>query len=390
MELMIMIKTWKDQQTPALAIVARGDQISTDNPHSFKVKSQSNQEQTYHIAKQGDKYTCTCEHYQETQTCIHVLAVKFRKDLKQSIKNVIGTKPICEQCNSHNVVKNGKRKNKSGTINRYLCKECGHRFTDNQGFQKKRAEPEKIALALDLYYRGLSVRKVAEHFKQVHNLDVSHMTVYRWIEQYSRLASEWMNSQQVHTGERWHIDETIVKVNGEHRYLWNVLDNETRFLLATHVSKNRSLLNTRMPIKKAKKVTSDRPKEVFTDGMMAYPSAVVKELGKRGVKGHRGFWSPHVRVPSIRAKESNNIIERLHGSEKERIKVMRGFDQDNGCATLSEGFRVHYNLIRDHQTLGITPGEKAGLLRIDGFRWLEVLKKSTKKISPDLLQASSA
>ena len=108
--------------------------------------------------------------------------------------------------------------------------------------------------------------------------------------------------------------------------------------------------------------------------MMAYPTAVIKELGKRG--GPNGFWSPHVRVPSIRANESNNLIERFHGSEKERIKVMRGFDKDNGCNTIMEGFRVHYNLIRDHQSLGVTPGEVAGLPKIDGFRWLEVLKKA--------------
>jgi transposase-like protein len=200
------------------------------------------------------------------------------------------------------------------------------------------------------------------------------MTVYRWIEQYSRLASEWMNNQQVHTGERWHIDETMVTVDGKARYLWNVLDGKSRFLLATHISENRSLENARMPMKKAKQQTNDRPKEVFTDGMMAYPAAVVKELGKRG--GPSGFWSPHVRVASIRSFRSNNLIERFHGSEKERVKVMRGFDKDGGCKTIMEGFRVHYNLIRDHQTLGVTPGEVAGLPKIEGFRWLEVLKKA--------------
>lgn len=372
-----MNKTWKDQNTPALAIVARGDQITSINPNSFKVKSQSNLDKTYLVEKQGSNFICTCEHYHQTKNCIHVLSVKFRSDLKQSIVNITSSKPTCEQCNSNNVVKNGKRHNKSGTINRYLCKNCSHRFTDNQGFQKKRADPEKIALALDLYFRGLSVRKVAEHFQQVHNLDISHMTVYRWIEQYSRLASEWMDNQQVQTSERWHIDETVVKVDGKKRFLWNVLDSESRFLLATHVSANRSLQNTRTPIKKAKKVTPDRPLEVFTDGMVSYPRAVIKELGSRGMKGRKGFWSPHVRVPSIRAKESNNLIERLHGSEKERIKVMRGFDQDIGCANIMEGFRVHYNLIRDHQSLGVTPGVVAGLPKIDGFRWFEVLKMAT-------------
>lgn len=376
-----MNKTWKDQNTPALAIVARGDQITSINPNTFKVKSQSNLDKTYLVEKQGSNFICTCEHYHQTKNCIHVLSVKFRSDLKQSIVNITVSKPTCEQCNSNNVVKNGKRHNKSGTINRYLCKNCGQRFTDNQGFQKKRADPEKIALALalDLYFRGLSVRKVAEHFQQVHNLNISHMTVYRWIEQYSRLASEWMDNQQVQTSERWYIDETVVKVDGKKRFLWNVLDNESRFLLATHVSANRSLQNTRTPIKKAKKVTPDRPLEVFTDGMVSYPRAVIKELGSRGMKGRKGFWSPHVRVPSIRAKESNNRIERLHGSEKERIKVMRGFDQDIGCANIMEGFRVHYNLIRDHQALGVTPGEVAGLPKIEGFRWFEVLKKATSQ-----------
>ena len=243
---------------------------------------------------------------------------------------------------------------------------------------------------LKQWVSGLSVRKVAEHFQQVYNLDVSHMTVYRWVEHYSRLASEWMDNQQVHTGERWHIDETMVNVNGHARYLWNVLDGKSRYLLATHVSKNRSLPNTRKPMKKAKKATTDRPTEILTDGMMAYPAAVMKELGKRGTQGSNGYWSPHVRVPSIRAFDSNNLIERFHGSEKERIKVMRGFDQDKGCATLMEGFRVHYNLIRDHQTLGVTPGEIAGLPKINGFRWLTVLKKaSKKKPSPEMLQGST-
>lgn len=371
------MNTWKDQQTPALAIVARGDQITPLNNHSFTVKSQSNPETIYQIQKHGKGYTCSCEHYQQTQTCIHIIAVKFRIDLQQSNKDIMQNKPTCDHCKSHNVVQNGKRNNKSGIINRYLCKDCGHRFTNNQGFQKKRADPEKIALALDLYYRGLSIRKVAEHFQQVHNLDVSHMTVYRWIEQYSRLASEWMNKQEIHTSERWHYDETVVNVNGKARFLWNILDSRSRYLLAIHVSENRSLQNARIPLKKAKQVTHDRPREIYTDGMMSYPKAIIKEFGRSG--GPTGYTSPHVRVASIRARMSNNLIERFHGSEKERIKVMRGFNKEEGCKNIMEGFRVHYNLIRNHQTLGVTPGEMVGLQKIDGFRWLELLRNATAK-----------
>jgi putative transposase len=379
-------KTWKDQQTPALAIVARGDQIIAVDKDTYTVKSQSDQGKTYQVTKQRNGLVCTCDHFKQTHSCIHTIAVQFKTDLQDSTSKLLSIKPSCDKCGSDNVVKNGKRKNQSGTINRYLCHECGRRFTANDGFKKKRSEPEKIALALDLYFRGLSFRKISEHFQQVHNLDVSHMTVCRWVVGYGRLASEWMDSQPIHTGKRWHIDETVVKVNGGARYLWNVLDGETRYQLAIHISQNRSLPNTRAPMKKAKKTTTDRPEQVFTDGMMAYPEAVKKEFGKRGTKGSNGYWSPHHRVKSIRAEESNNIIERFHGSEKERIKVMRGFDKDGGCSSLMEGFRVHYNLVREHQGLGATPGEIAGLPKIDGFRWLEVLKKASKKPSPDKLQ----
>ncbi len=264
-------------------------------------------------------------------------------------------------------------------IARYVCRACGYRFTGHDGFQRRRSDPEKIALALDLYFRGMSVRKVSEHFVQVHGLKIDHTTVYRWVVSYSKLASEWMDRQGARTGERWHVDETVVSVNGDPKYVWNVMDGETRFLMATHVSAGRGMDDTRAPLRKAKAVTPDRPMEVFTDGMNAYPRAVRKELSFR--VGDRVI-SPHHRVPSIRAPESNNRIERLHGSEKERIKVMRGFDTDKGTAALMEGFRTHYNLIRTHQALGTTPAVAAGFPELPGFKWHELLKRAAPQPKP--------
>jgi len=371
---------WQDQKTPALAIVARGDQIQTIEPnYRYKVQSQSNPQKYYDVVKNENQYYCTCEHHKQTKRhCIHILAVKFQNTLKDTKETVLNDNVKCVKCGSNNTVKNGTRKNKSGIINRYLCKNCGYRFTDNNGFKKRRNEPEKIALALDLYFRGLSVRKIAEHFQQVYNLKISHMTVYRWLVDYSKIASEWMDKQNIPTGETWHIDETVLDVGGEKCFLWNVLDSESRYLLATNVSKGRSLQDARKPIQKAKKATKDRPKEVLTDKLPCYNKAVRKELGRYGVEGTHGYWSPHKRVPSIRAKTSNNRIERFHGTEKERTKVMRGFDNPNGCANLIEGFRVHYNLVKSHQALGCTPSEVTGKLGIDGFRWYSILKNATK------------
>lgn len=380
---------WADQKTPALAIVARGDQIDQTGPDSYTVRSQSRPEQTYTVAGNS----CPCAFAATGAACIHLLAVRLRTELQRGVLGVeVARKtPPCCKCNGREVVRDGKRHAKSGTVQTYLCRGCGARFTDREGFQNVRSQPRTIALALDLYFRGLSVRKVADHLAQVHGLKVGHVTVYRWVAHYSRLTAEWMDAQGAMTGQRWHIDETVVNVDGARRYLWNILDADSRFLLATHVSHNRSLANTRAPIKKAKAVASQRPTEVFTDGMMAYPAAISKELGhKQTGEGVGGPWfTPHRRVPSIRAPESNNRIERMHGSQKERTKVMRAFDNDKGAAALAEGWRVHYNLVRTHQALGKTPGEAAGLPPLVGFRWLEAIKAASREVEQAMERAGN-
>ncbi|MGA7476707.1 MAG: IS6 family transposase [Thermoplasmata archaeon] len=377
--------SWTDQRTPALAIVARGDQIRTLDPTTNSVRSQSRPEEAHTVSQDGNRWACDCAFFSAVQmTCIHILAVRFKNGLQESAPKVAAPVVSCNCCRSADVVRKGTRRNKSGDVPLYLCSTCGRRFAGREGFHNRRADPEKIALALDLYFRGMSVRKVAEHFRQVHQLKISHVTVYRWVAHFGKIAAEWMDAQGARTSDRWHIDETVVGVDGVNKYLWNILDHETRFLLATHVSRGRNLKDARAPLHKAKAATPDRPVDVLTDGMQTYPEAVKKELGRRATPfddpklARRGWFSPHRRVPSIRAKESNNRIERFHGTEKERIKVMRGFDNDGGTSALMEGFRVHYNLVKDHQTLGMTPGEAAGIPTGDGFRWLTVLREATK------------
>ena len=379
---------WTDQRTPALAIVARGDQIRETAPKTYSVRSQSHPDSAYTVTERGGKWRCECAFYSATSmVCIHILAVRFKNGLQDTAPVPAVEKAlVCESCQSAKVVSNGVRHNKSGDVPTYLCLSCGHRFSGLVGFKRRRSDPEVVALALDLYFRGLSIRKIVEHFLQTRGLVVSRMCIYRWITHFGKLVAEWMDAQGARTSDRWHIDETVIGVDGEPRYLWNVMDHETRFLLATHVSKNRSLTNTRIPIHKAMQATPDRPADVLTDGMISYPVAVGKELGRRATSFddpksvHGGFFNPHRRVPSIRAKESNNRIERMHGTEKERFKVMRGFDNDLGSSALAEGFRAHYNLVKTHQALGMTPGEAAGIPVGNGFRWKKLIAAATEAI----------
>ena len=95
----------------------------------------------------------------------------------------------------------------------------------------------------------------------------------------------------------------------------------------------------------------------------------------------RGRVNPHKPVPSIRATESDSHIERFRGTETQQFKVTRAFDNDKGTSEVTDGVRVHHNLVRTHQALGTTPGEAAGITIGDGFRWRKVIDLASQAAS---------
>ena len=119
---------------------------------------------------------------------------------------------------------------------------------------------------------------------------------------------------------------------------------------------------------KAKQTARAPAKRITTDGAFAYGKAVKKE-----------FWSydnrkPHDRYVSLRQRSgNNNRVERYHNSFRARDKTMRGFKSLEGTEKFAENYRTFYNFVREHQGLGSTPSEKAGLQREE---WKELLVKA--------------
>jgi hypothetical protein len=71
----------------------------------------------------------------------------------------------------------------------------------------------------------------------------------------------------------------------------------------------------------------------------------------------------------------NNVLERMHGSIREREKVMRGIKVDD--TPLLPMNQIYYNFIRGHQALGgRTPAEIAGVGIHGENKWEELLKRS--------------
>jgi len=92
------------------------------------------------------------------------------KNIPQKIK--------CSHCKSKNTLKWTKRKTQNrGLIQRYKCNDCQATFTIDDGFFRMRNSPQKITCALDLFYNGVSTRKVQSHFKAFYTRRYSPSTV---------------------------------------------------------------------------------------------------------------------------------------------------------------------------------------------------------------------
>ena len=279
---------------------------------------------------------------------------------------------ICKYCDSTNVVKNGRVKGKQV----FKCKACGHRFTEGSAFPKMRTESRIISTSIDLYFEGLSVRKVQTQIEKIFDVHVSQMTVWKWIMKYSKLVSEFVETLKPQLLGIYKVDETAVKCKGVQKWFWEIIDDKTKFLVASHLSGLRTTKDVITLFEKSMKVAKKKPVSIHVDGLPAY------------VKGfNKVFWTRYkqdkvelVRKVGLRAVNSNNSVERLHGTLKDRIKPMRGLKDEETVRTLLEGWVVHYNYVRKHQSLyGRTPAQVCGVeIQSD---WHVLVKEATKKMA---------
>src|SRR5207253_11342624 len=55
-------------------------------------------------------------------------------------------------------------------------------------------------------------------------IEVDHVSIYRWVQRFSPEFVEAAQARRHMVGNRWHVDETNVKVGGTWRYLFRAID----------------------------------------------------------------------------------------------------------------------------------------------------------------------
>jgi len=278
------------------------------------------------------------------------------------------TSPHCKYCGSSVVVKYGVYRGSQ----RYWCKVCRRKFADNKALPKMRVPANQIAAAMSMFYDGLSLKDVSRQMDGIWGVSPNKSTVWEWLVRFSRQGRKAVSGIKAQIGNTWVADEMVLKIRGRNYWLWDVMDAKTRFLLASHISPRRTTLDAYTVFRKAAQVAERPPRRVITDKLAAYMDGIERLFGSE---------VRHVQSQGIRAEVNNNLSERLQGTLRERTKVMRGLQSMKTAEAIIDGFQLHYNYFRPHESLGErTPAEAA---KIEGpFKNWEGVIRSEFKPAP--------
>ncbi len=207
------------------------DAIKRIDEFTYVVKSQSSNG-LYNIHSTELGWKCDCpDHVHRGVKCKHIFAVEFSFTLREQVKKETIIQSIssvsCRYCNSDNIVKKALRRNIQTTIQRYLCKECGKRFSFNIGFERMHASPQMITSAMQLYFTGESFRNV-QKFLKLQGVKMSHVAIYKWIGKYVGLMQRYLAKITPNVADAWRADELYVKVRGNPKYLYALMDDRNK------------------------------------------------------------------------------------------------------------------------------------------------------------------
>ena len=341
----------------------------------YIVKSQSGNGD-YTVNKVNGEWTCTCPDntYRHVQ-CKHIHAIILSKSVRAevAISRVIPELNVnsCQYCGSTEIVRDGVRHNKHGDLQVYLCRTCGKHTTLNLGFKGMRATPQVITSAMQLYFTGESLRNV-QKFLKLQGVEVSHVAVMKWINKYTALMTKYVEKLKPNVSDKWRADELFIKVKGDLKYLFAMMDDETRFWIAQEVADSKEKHDARNLLRMSKELMGKKPMTFITDGLPSYHDAYKKEFFT--LKNPR---TEHIRHIKLRGDIHNNKMERMNGEIRDREKTMRGLKKMD--TQVLKGYQIYHNYVRPHEALdGKTPAEACGITIEGNNKWKTLIENASK------------
>jgi transposase-like protein len=187
--------------------------------------------------------------------------------------------------------------------------------------------------------------------------------------------SEYLEEITPQVSDTWRADELFLKVKGDMKYLYALMDNETRFWIAKEVANTKGTADITPMFREGKVFVGKAPSTIITDGAFNFDAAFRKTFYRE----RKALAIQHIRHVRMSGDQNNNRMERLNGEIRDREKVMRSLKTDDSA--IIEGYRIFHNYVRPHMALnGETPAEKAGIMVKGKDKWLTIIQNASTSI----------
>jgi putative transposase len=205
-------------------------------------------------------------------------------------------------------------------------------------------------------------------------IQVSHVAVYKWIEKYTALMEKYLDKITQQVSGTWRADELYLKIKGDIKYLFALMDDQTRFLIAQEVADSKYAHDARHLFQLGKEVAEKKPKILITDGLRSYHEAYMKEFRTNRLKTD----TIHIRHVTLAGTHNNNKMERFNGEIRDREKVMRNLKKED--SPILKGYQIFHNYVRPHMGLkGKTPADLASIEVKGDDKWLTLIQNASRK-----------
>jgi putative transposase len=176
-------------------------------------------------------------------------------------------------------------------------------------YRRHRFPGEIISHCVWLYFRFCLSYRDIEELMLVRGVFVTYEAIRQWCQKFGQTFANELCRRRPRPGDKWHLDEVFVKINGQPRYLWRAVDQDG-IVLDILVQPRRDKVAAKRFFRKLLKGLQYVPRVLITDKLQSYGAAKAELLPGVEHRQHKGL---------------NNRAENSHQPTRERERRMRRF-----------------------------------------------------------------
>jgi putative transposase len=155
-------------------------------------------------------------------------------------------------------------------------------------YKRHRFPGEIISHAEWLYYRFLLSYLDVEELLAERGIAVSYETIRRWCQKFGQTFADGLRRRRPSAGDKWHVDEVQLKINGRRHWLWRAVDQDG-IVLDILVQSRRNQEAAEALLRRLVEGQGYRPRVVITDKLASYPPALRRVLPGVEHRRHKGL-----------------------------------------------------------------------------------------------------